>query len=297
MVHGEFERNDMVEYFGEQLEGYAFSAFGWVQSYGSRCVKPPLLHSNIQRTRAMTVDWWKFAQSQTSKPVKAMLTGPITLMNWSFVRDDQPLSTTLYQLALALKDEVLDLESAGAQIIQVDEAALREGLPLRKAEWQAYLEAAVDAFAVTTSAVKASTQIHTHMCYSDFNTIYSTIQAMDADVISIETSRSQQILATCLKKKPYPAGIGPGIYDVHSPRIPDNNELCSAIEFLLGITHPQQLWINPDCGLKTRTWEEVIPSLKNLVTATHKIRSKLALETGIKKQPKTQKTQSLNIAS
>ena len=273
LVHGEFERNDMVQYFGEQLSGFAFTKHGWVQSYGSRYVRPPVLFGDVSRPKAMTVAWWQYAQSLTQKPVKGMLTGPVTILNWSFVRDDQPRSESCRQIALAIRDEVADLETAGATMIQVDEAALREGLPLRRRDWQAYLDWAVDSFRLCASGVEDRTQIHTHMCYSEFNEIMDSIAAMDADVISIETSRSKMELLDVFTSKKYPNEIGPGVYDIHSPRVPDVAEMTE----LLGLARQRlddgQLWINPDCGLKTRKWEEVRPALVNMVAAARELRN------------------------
>jgi 5-methyltetrahydropteroyltriglutamate--homocysteine methyltransferase len=273
LVHGEAERNDMVEYFGEQLDGYAFSQFGWVQSYGSRCVKPPILFGDISRPRAMTVDWIKYAQSLTSKPMKGMLTGPVTILNWSFVRDDQPRSVSCYQLALAIRQEVLDLEQAGINVIQIDEAALREGLPLRKAQWQSYLDWAVQSFRITANGVADETQIHTHMCYSEFNDIIQSIAAMDADVITIETSRSDMELLDAFKTFDYPNEIGPGVYDIHSPNIPDQADMVKLMQLAAERVPAERLWVNPDCGLKTRQWAEVLPALSNMVAAAKTLRA------------------------
>ena len=272
LVHGEAERNDMVEYFGEQLDGYAFSQFGWVQSYGSRCVKPPILFGDISRPRAMTVEWIKYAQSQTAKPMKGMLTGPVTILNWSFVRDDQPRSVSCYQLALAIREEVLDLEKAGVRVIQIDEAALREGLPLRKAQWNEYLQWAVESFRITANGVKDETQIHTHMCYSEFNDIIASIADMDADVITIETSRSDMELLDAFDNFNYPNEIGPGVYDIHSPNIPSQEHIVQLMKKAAGRIPAERLWVNPDCGLKTRAWEEVIPALRNMVAAAKTLR-------------------------
>jgi 5-methyltetrahydropteroyltriglutamate--homocysteine methyltransferase len=274
-VHGEFERNDMVEYFGEQLEGFSFTKHGWVQSYGSRCVKPPIIFGDVSRPKPMTVRWTKYAQMHTAKPVKGMLTGPVTILQWSFVRDDQPRGETCRQIALAIRDEVQDLEVAGVAIIQIDEAALREGLPIRKADWQAYLDWAVEAFRLTAGGVAPSTQIHTHMCYSEFNDIIAAVAAMDADVISIETSRSAMDLLDAFVDFRYPNDIGPGVYDIHSPRVPTQEEMETLLEKALKVLSPQQLWVNPDCGLKTRGWEEVRPALVSMVAAAKKLRSKL----------------------
>lgn len=273
LVHGEAERNDMVEYFGEQLDGYAFSQFGWVQSYGSRCVKPPILFGDISRPKAMTVEWTKYAQSLTSKPMKGMLTGPVTILNWSFVRDDQPRSVSCYQLALAIRQEVLDLEQAGVRIIQIDEAALREGLPLRKSQWQRYLDWAVESFRITANGVQDETQIHTHMCYSEFNDIIASIADMDADVITIETSRSDMELLDVFDDFKYPNQIGPGVYDIHSPNIPTQEHIVQLMKKAAERIPAERLWVNPDCGLKTRQWPEVIPALTNMVAAAKILRA------------------------
>ncbi|WP_369726395.1 5-methyltetrahydropteroyltriglutamate--homocysteine S-methyltransferase [Bradyrhizobium sp. LLZ17] len=273
LVHGEFERNDMVQYFGEQLLGFAFTKHGWVQSYGSRCVRPPILFGDVSRPKPMTIKWWRYAQSLTKKPVKAMLTGPVTILNWSFVRDDIPRSETCRQIALAIRDEVIDLEAAGATMIQIDEAALREGLPLRKSRWKDYLDWAVDSFRICSSAVADRTQIHTHMCYSEFNEIIDAIAAMDADVISIEASRSRMELLDAFKSYKYPNEIGPGVYDIHSPRIPAAAEIKQLIVLARQRVSDRQLWINPDCGLKTRRWEEVRPALVNMVAAARELRA------------------------
>jgi 5-methyltetrahydropteroyltriglutamate--homocysteine methyltransferase len=272
LVHGEFERNDMVQYFGEQLEGFAFTTYGWVQSYGSRYVRPPVLFGDVSRPRPMTVEWWQYAQSLTHKPMKAMLTGPVTILNWSFVRDDIPRSEACRQVALAIRDEVTDLEAAGAGMIQIDEAALREGLPLRQSEWKDYLDWAVDAFRLCSSGVRDGTQIHTHMCYSEFNDIIDAIGAMDADVISIETSRSKMELLDAFRNYRYPNEIGPGVYDIHSPRVPEVGEMTDLLKLARQRLSDAQLWINPDCGLKTRKWEEVRPALANMVAAAREIR-------------------------
>lgn len=273
LVHGEFERNDMVEYFGEQLAGFAFTRFGWVQSYGSRCVKPPIIFGDVSRPHPMTVEWAKFAQSLTKSPMKGMLTGPVTILNWSFVRDDQPRSETCQQIAFAIRDEVQDLERAGIRVIQIDEPALREGLPLRKSEQAAYLQWAVDAFRLTTAGVEDSTQIHTHMCYCDFNDIIDSIARLDADVISLETSRSRMELLDAFVESSYPNEIGPGVYDIHSPRIPATQEMVSLLEKALQVLRPEQIWVNPDCGLKTRRWEEVKPALEEMVSAARQLRA------------------------
>ncbi len=282
LVHGEAERNDMVEYFGEQLEGYIFSKYGWVQSYGSRCVKPPILFGDIDRSKAMTVYWLLYAQSLTEKPVKGMLTGPVTLLNWSFVRDDQPLKETCLQLALAIRKEVLDLEQAGIEIIQIDEAALREGLPLRRSQWQEYLNWAVESFKICANGVKDETQIHTHMCYSKFNDIIKAIINMDADVITIETSRSDSKLLDVFEDINYPNEIGPGVYDIHSPNIPDQSAMIELIERASEKIPVERLWVNPDCGLKTRQWSEVSTALKNMVSAAKILRQKQHQKSNIK---------------
>ncbi|MFN4117569.1 5-methyltetrahydropteroyltriglutamate--homocysteine S-methyltransferase [Acidovorax sp.] len=273
LVHGEAERNDMVEYFGEQLEGYAFSQFGWVQSYGSRCVKPPILFGDIHRPRAMTVDWIAYAQSLTRKPMKGMLTGPVTLLNWSFVRDDQPRAASCKQLALAIRQEVLDLEAAGVRVIQIDEAALREGLPLRRAQWADYLGWAVESFRITANGVRDTTQIHTHMCYSEFNDILDAIARMDADVITIETSRSDMELLDAFEHFQYPNEIGPGVYDIHSPNIPSESHIVQLMQKAAERIPAERLWVNPDCGLKTRQWAEVLPALRNMVAAAQQLRA------------------------
>ncbi|XWS73772.1 hypothetical protein CRYUN_Cryun02cG0157900 [Craigia yunnanensis] len=277
LVHGEPERNDMVEYFGEQLSGFAFTVNGWVQSYGSRCVKPPIIYGDVSRPKAMTVFWSSMAQSMTKRPMKGMLTGPVTILNWSFVRNDQPRHETCYQIALAIKDEVEDLEKAGITVIQIDEAALREGLPLRKFEQSFYLEWAVHSFRITNCGVKDTTQIHTHMCYSNFNDIIHSIINMDADVITIENSRSdEKLLSVFHEGVKYGAGIGPGVYDIHSPRIPSTEELADRINKMLAVLESNILWVNPDCGLKTRKYSEVQPALSNMVAAAKLIRTQLA---------------------
>jgi 5-methyltetrahydropteroyltriglutamate--homocysteine methyltransferase len=279
LAHGEFERNDMVEYFGEQLDGFAFTQNGWVQSYGTRCVKPPLLYGDVSRPRPMTVRWSKYAASLTRRPMKGMLTGPVTILQWSFVRDDQPRQETARQIALALRAEVLDLEAAGIGIIQIDEPAFREGLPLRRADHATYLGWAVEAFRLASAGAQDETQIHTHMCYSEFNDIIESIAALDADVISIETSRSQMELLTAFIEFRYPADIGPGVWDIHSPRVPSMEEMEDLLRKALLVLSPEQLWVNPDCGLKTRRWEEVIPALQNLVQACHRLRQTVGLRT------------------
>ena len=275
LVHGEFERNDMVEYFGEQLKGFFFTKNGWVQSYGSRCVKPPVIFGDVSRPKAMTVEWAKYAQSQTKKIMKGMLTGPITILQWSFVRDDQPRKDTALQIAFAIRDEVNDLEKAGIKIVQIDEAALREGLPIRKANWANYLKWAVEAFRITASGVEDKTQIHTHMCYSEFNDIIAAISDMDADVISIETSRSQMELLNAFVNFKYPNEIGPGVYDIHSPRVPRQEEMEKLLRKALDVLKPEQIWVNPDCGLKTRDWPETKQALQLMVDATKAIRAQI----------------------
>ncbi len=272
LVHGEFERNDMVEYFGEQLAGFAFTDHGWVQSYGTRYVKPPIIYGDVARPGPMTVRWSAFAQSRTKRPVKGMLTGPVTILQWSFVRDDQPRSETARQLALAIREEVKDLEAAGIRIIQIDEPALREGMPLRRADWAAYQDWAVSAFRLATSGVGDATQIHTHMCYSEFNDVLQVIARMDADVISIENARSGSELLRAFGQYHYPNEIGPGVYDIHSPRVPGVGEIVTALQALRKALDEHQIWVNPDCGLKTRGWEETLPSLRNMVAAAKQMR-------------------------
>jgi 5-methyltetrahydropteroyltriglutamate--homocysteine methyltransferase len=276
LVHGEFERNDMVEYFGERLDGFVFTDNGWVQSYGSRCVKPPVIFGDVARPHAMTVEWSAYAQSLTKLPVKGMLTGPVTILQWSFVRDDQPRSTTCDQIALAIRDEVTDLEAAGIRIIQIDEPAIREGLPLRRAEWPAYLAWAVGSFRLASSSVRDTTQIHTHMCYSEFNDIIDSVAAMDADVVSMETSRSRMELLNAFAQFSYPNEIGPGVYDIHSPRVPHEDEMVDLLRRAAHVIDPKQLWVNPDCGLKTRRWAEVTPSLEGMVRAARRMRAEIA---------------------
>ena len=275
LVHGEFERNDMVEYFGEQLDGFVFSENGWVQSYGSRCVKPPIIYGDVSRPHPMTVRWSTYAQSLTELPVKGMLTGPVTILQWSFVRDDQPRSLTCQQIALAIRDEAVDLESAGIKVIQIDEPAIREGLPLRRADWAEYLDWSVHAFRLASSGVLDSTQIHTHMCYSEFNDIIDSIVNMDADVISIECSRSRMELLDAFHRVRYPNEIGPGVYDIHSPRVPEKHEMEELLSKALEVLTPKQLWVNPDCGLKTRGWEEVAAALTNMVETATGLRTTL----------------------
>ncbi|WP_095165970.1 5-methyltetrahydropteroyltriglutamate--homocysteine S-methyltransferase [Pseudomonas sp. Irchel 3H3] len=276
LVHGEAERNDMVEYFAEQLDGYLFSRFGWVQSYGSRCVKPAIIYGDLSRPKAMTVDWITYAQSLTDKVMKGMLTGPVTMLMWSFPREDVSRKVQAQQLALALRDEVLDLERAGIKIIQIDEAAFREGLPLRQAQWQEYLDWAVQAFRLSASGVRDETQIHTHMCYSEFNDVIKSIAAMDADVITIETSRSDMQLLEAFKAFDYPNDIGPGVYDIHSPRVPDTQEMVKLLSKAVQRIPAERLWVNPDCGLKTRAWPETEAALVNMVAAARQLRSQLA---------------------
>lgn len=272
LVHGEFERNDMVEYFGEQLAGFTFTQNGWVQSYGSRCVKPPVIYGDVSRPEAMTVKWSAYAQSLTSKWMKGMLTGPVTILQWSFVRNDQPRSETCTQIALAIRDEVCDLESAGIKIIQIDEPAIREGLPLRRDDRANYLDWAVKAFRISASGVQDSTQIHTHMCYSEFNDIIKNIADMDADVITIETSRSQMELLDVFADFKYPNEIGPGVYDIHSPRVPNREEMIHLLKRAQAVIPDAQLWVNPDCGLKTRGWDETKKALIEMVEAAKAIR-------------------------
>lgn len=273
LVHGEFERNDMVEYFGEQLSGYLFTEKAWVQSYGTRCVKPPVIWGDVSREKPMTVDWSVYAQSLTKKPMKGMLTGPVTILNWSFPREDISLKESTYQIALAIRDEVLDLEANGIRVIQVDEAALREKLPLRRSDWyKEYLDWAIPAFRLVHSGVKAQTQIHTHMCYSEFTDIIRAIDDMDADVITFEASRSDLLILDSLKENHFKTEVGPGVYDIHSPRVPSVEEIKAALEKMLTRIAPEKLWVNPDCGLKTRGVPETVASLKNLVEAAKELR-------------------------
>ena len=274
-VHGEAERNDMVEYFGEQLAGYCFSQFGWVQSYGSRCVKPPIIFGDVSRPNAMTVFWSTYAQSLTQRPMKGMLTGPVTMFKWSFVRDDIPLSTVAKQIALALNDEVLDLEKAGIKVIQIDEPAIREAMPLKKAQWDEYLAWACESFRLSSTDAEDSTQIHTHMCYSEFNDILPAIASMDADVITIETSRSDMELLTAFGDFKYPNDIGPGVYDIHSPRVPSEAEIEHLLRKAIEVVPVARLWVNPDCGLKTRGWPETIAQLQAMMNVTQKLRTEL----------------------
>ena len=276
LVHGEFERNDMVEYFGEQLQGFCFTQNGWVQSYGSRCVKPPVIFGDVARPKPMTVEWAKYAQSLTNKIMKGMLTGPITILQWSFVRNDQSRKDTALQIAFAIRDEFCDLENEGIKIIQIDEAALRECLPIRKNKWQDYLNWAVKAFRITASGVEDRTQIHTHMCYSEFNDIIEAIAKMDADVISIETSRSKMELLNAFVNFKYPNEIGPGVYDIHSPRVPSQIEMENLLKKALDVLDAEQIWVNPDCGLKTRDWPETKLALQSMVEATKSVRSQIS---------------------
>ncbi len=276
LVHGEYERNDMVEYFGEQLDGFAFTENGWVQSYGSRYVKPPVIYGDVARPKPMTVRWSAFAQSLTKRPMKGMLTGPVTVLQWSFVRNDQSRRDTTFQIALALRDEVLDLEKAGIAAIQIDEPAIREGLPLRREDWKHYLDWAVSAFRLSAAGVRDDTQIHTHMCYAEFNDIIEPIAALDADVITIETSRSNMELLEAFVNFKYPNEIGPGVYDIHSPRVPTVEEMENLIAKAVNVLPLENVWVNPDCGLKTRGWAEVKPSLANLVTAAKRLRERFA---------------------
>lgn len=275
LVHGEAERNDMVEYFGEQLNGYCFTQYGWVQSYGSRCVKPPIIYGDVSRPQAMTVAWSAYAQSLTKRPMKGMLTGPVTMMKWSFVRNDVPLSLVCKQIALALNDEVLDLEKAGIRVIQIDEPAIREALPLKRAQWDEYLAWACESFRLTSTDADDSTQIHTHMCYSEFNDILPAIASMDADVITIETSRSDMELLDAFVKFKYPNDIGPGVYDIHSPRVPTEAEVEHLLRKALNVINQRRLWVNPDCGLKTRGWSETHAALEVMVKVTKKLRAEL----------------------
>ncbi len=277
LVHGEAERNDMVEYFAEQLDGYLFTRFGWVQSYGSRCVKPAVIYGDLSRPQPMTVEWIRYAQSLTSKVMKGMLTGPVTMLMWSFARDDISREQQARQLALALRDEVNDLQAAGIRIIQIDEAAFREGLPLRRAQWQGYLDWAAEAFRLCASGVQDATQIHTHMCYSEFNAVIESIAAMDADVITIETSRSDMELLEAFEAFDYPNDIGPGVYDIHSPRVPQTQEMVRLMRKAAQRIAPERLWLNPDCGLKTRGWPETEAALVNMVAAARQLRAEFAL--------------------
>jgi 5-methyltetrahydropteroyltriglutamate--homocysteine methyltransferase len=272
LAHGEFERNDMVEYFGEQLDGVVCTQHGWVQSYGSRYVKPPIIFGDVGRPRPMTIRWSQYAQSRTARPIKGMLTGPVTLAKWSFVRDDQRYRDTVLQLALAVRDEVVDLEGAGLHLVQIDEPALREGMPLRHADWDDYLEWAARMFRLASSGAGAATQIHTHMCYGEFNAILPALVALDADVISIEAARSNMELLDALVRDRYPNAIGPGVYDIHSPHIPTVEDMLRLLRHASTLLPVRNLWVNPDCGLKTRRWDEVIPALQNMVQAAQQLR-------------------------
>jgi 5-methyltetrahydropteroyltriglutamate--homocysteine methyltransferase len=276
LVHGEPERNDMVQYFGERLAGFATTANGWVQSYGTRCVRPPILYGDVARPAPMTVEWQRYAQSLTDRPVKGMLTGPVTILQWSFVRDDQPREQTCRQIALAIRDEVADLEAAGTHIIQVDEPALREGLPLRHADRKRYLDWATECFRLATAGVGDATQVHTHMCYAEFGDIIDAIVALDADVISIEAARSRMAVLDDLVAARYPAAVGPGMYDIHAPHVPSEDEIATQLDRALAALPAGQLWVNPDCGLKTRGWDEVRPALAHMVAATRRARARLA---------------------
>jgi 5-methyltetrahydropteroyltriglutamate--homocysteine methyltransferase len=277
LAHGEFERTDMVEYFAERLEGFAFTRFGWVQSFGTRCVKPPILYGDVRRAEPITVHWWRYAQSLTKRPVKGVLTGPVTLLQWSFVRDDLPRRESCTQLALAVQDEVLDLERAGAAVIQIDEPALREGLPLRRAGWDEYLEWAVGCFRLASAPVRPDTQIQTHMCYSKFGGIMDAVEALDADVLLIENARSNEALLGVFRDRGYWRDIGPGVYDIHSPRIPTSGEIEERIQASLRVLRPENLWVTPDCGLKTRDYAEVEPALANMVRAARRLRAAAVL--------------------
>jgi 5-methyltetrahydropteroyltriglutamate--homocysteine methyltransferase len=279
LVHGESERNDMVQYFGEQLDGFAFTRHGWVQSYGSRYVRPPLIYGDVSRPQPMTVRWAEFAQAQSQKPVKGMLTGPVTILNWSFVRDDQPRSITCKQIALAIRDEVADLDAAGIAMIQIDEAALREGLPLHRADWAGYLAWAVESFRITAGVARPETQIHTHMCYSEFGDIFQAISDLDADVISIENARSGLELLESFQAEGYDKGVGPGVYDIHSPRVPPAEEMATALRQTVTVIDPARVWVNPDCGLKTRRPEESTAALENMVAAARAVRAELDAST------------------
>ncbi|WP_122875576.1 5-methyltetrahydropteroyltriglutamate--homocysteine S-methyltransferase, partial [Pseudomonas viridiflava] len=276
LVHGEAERNDMVEYFAEQLDGYAFTRFGWVQSYGSRCVKPAIIFGDLSRPKAMTVEWIRYAQAQTDKIMKGMLTGPVTMLMWSFAREDVSRKVQAQQLALAIRDEVVDLEAAGIKIVQIDEAAFREGLPLRREQWAEYLNWAVEAFRLCASGVRDETQIHTHMCYSEFNDVIESIAAVDADVITIETSRSDMELLEAFEAFDYPNDIGPGVYDIHSPRVPETHEMVNLLRKAAKRVPSERLWVNPDCGLKTRGWPETEAALAGMVAAARQLRAELA---------------------
>jgi 5-methyltetrahydropteroyltriglutamate--homocysteine methyltransferase len=276
LVHGEFERNDMVQYFAEKLDGFSFTQNGWVQSYGSRCVRPPIIYKKVGRPKPMTVRWIQFAQSLTDKPMKGMLTGPVTILQWSFVRDDQPRETTCREIAFAIREEVLDLEAAGIRIIQIDEPAFREGMPVNQKDHANYLRWAVECFRIASGGVKDETQIHTHMCYSEFNQIIESIAAMDADVISIEASRSKMELLDAFNLFKYPNEIGPGVYDIHSPGVPISEDIAGLIRKALKVIPVEKIWVNPDCGLKTRRWEEALPSLKAMVSGARIVRSEIS---------------------
>jgi len=277
LVHGEFERNDMVQYFAEMLTGFDFTENGWVQSFGSRYVRPPIIHDDVSRPKPMSIEWSKFAQSLTEKPVKGMLTGPVTILKWSFARDDQPEEVTCQQIAGAIRDEVKDLEKAGIHIIQIDEPAFREGLPLQKAKWKYYLDWAVDCFKIASSDVQDETQIHTHMCYAEFNEIMEAIAEMDADVISIEASRSGMDLLDAFKKFNYPSDVGPGVYDIHSPEAPSKEDMIKLIKKAADVIPADHLWVNPDCGLKTRQWAEITPALTAMMEAVKSVRKEFTL--------------------
>jgi 5-methyltetrahydropteroyltriglutamate--homocysteine methyltransferase len=275
LVHGEFERSDMVDYFAEQIQGMAFIQ-GWVQSYGSRYVRPPLIYGDVSRPHPMTVEWFAYAQSLTDKPVKGMLTGPLTLLKWSFDRDDIPLEQVAYQLALCIRDEVRDLEAAGARIIQIDEPAFREGLPLKRRDWPEYLRWAVRAFKLASSGVRDETQIHTHMCYAEFNDIIEAVDALDADAVLIEDSRSGGKLLGVFERFKFERGVGPGVYDIHSQQVADRERMRAQLRAAARVVRPRLLWVNPDCGLKTRDWKETVPSLENMVAVARELRPELA---------------------
>jgi len=275
LVHGEPERNDMVQYFGEQLDGFTFTHNGWVQSYGSRYVRPPIIFGDVSRPKPMTVRWATYAQSLSKKPVKGMLTGPVTILNWSFVRDDQPRSETCKQIALAIRDEVADLDKAGIAMIQIDEAALREGLPLRRDDWAGYLAWAVESFRITAAGARPETQVHTHMCYSEFGDIFQAISDLDADVISIENARSGLELLQSFKEQGYDKGVGPGVYDIHSPRVPPTSEIADNLRATITVLDIDRVWVNPDCGLKTRKPDESTNALRNMVAAAKEVRASL----------------------
>jgi 5-methyltetrahydropteroyltriglutamate--homocysteine methyltransferase len=275
LVHGESERNDMVQYFGEQLEGITFTRHGWVQSYGSRYVRPPVIYGDVSRPEPMTLRWATYAQSLSEKPVKGMLTGPVTILNWSFVRDDQPRALTCRQIALAIRDEVAGLDAAGIAMIQIDEAALREGLPLRRDDWAEYLDWAVECFRIAAGGARPETQVHTHMCYSEFGDIFGAISDLDADVISIENARSGLELLQAFREQGYDKGVGPGVYDIHSPRVPPIDEIAANLRATLTVLDAARVWVNPDCGLKTRKAEESTAALRNMVVAAKQVRAGL----------------------